>query len=230
MIFRWGVSCLTELHESASEIVETYWKDSRVEFLEFLDSPYGEILQGLFKPFMQYFDSRHAGPGDSFRDFRSLDEVEKTKRALLQLKKIHEFLHKLFPDLFQAFIRQINQEDFEASLFSLLGTCFAHFITQGNRAAAPLSEDEFQLFLERAFEKKGANRVLSGEWKDKFLRGSFSRNEQELLLPLWALVFERLEEELSKLDLSKAIDRRFIASLWLQTIQERKARHAPSRS
>ncbi len=203
IIFRWGVSELARLREAAQKMVELYWKSNIKFLLEFLDSPYEFIFQGLFQALPQCYDAQVKDKISPLRQFRDRQDLERTQRSLAQIERIHEFLAAHFPNLFPRLQVEMSRDESESKLFSLLGTVFAHFSLNEKISTAPLSSKEMSRFLRHAKRDK-----------EKFL-GHFFAKEQELLRPLWALVFQAIEEELGALDPSRPVDPRFVSSLRL---------------
>ena len=205
IIFRWGVSRLMELREGARQTLKTHWRGERESFLEFLDEPYHFIFRGLFlRPLPECFDPEVKDDPYFLRDFKNLEEVEKARRAVLQMDQIHEFLAREFPG-------SLREES--AALFSLLGNLFASFAAGGKISSGPISEKTTLTFIKKGFEPAGPRRILNRGLKEEFLNRFFSNQDQEVLKTLWALVFQRLEEELGGLDPSKGIDPRFVSSI-----------------
>ncbi len=205
IIFRWSVTRLIELRERARKIVESYWKGKREPFLEFLEAPYESIFRGLFHKVPLCYDPKVADDPDQLRDFKDAQDVDKTRRALDQIDRIHEFLGEG--------LRNVHLD--QLTLEPLLATGFARFLVGGKVSFSPLGAKEAAEFLKKAFVTRTSVRLLDPAAKERFLTRSFSPEDQELLRPLWALVFQRLEDEFSRLDLSREIDPRFISSLYL---------------
>jgi hypothetical protein len=205
IIFRWSVTRLVELRERAHRIVERYWKGKREPFLEFLEAPYDSIFRGIFHKVPLCYDPQVSDDPDQLRDFKDAQDVEKTGRALDQIDRIHEFLGDGLQNVHLG----------ELTLQPLLATAFARFLVGGKVSFSPLSAKEAAEFLKKAFISRDSARLLNPAEKERFLTRSFSPEDQELLRPLWALVFQRLEDELGRLDFSKEIDSRFISSLYL---------------
>jgi len=200
LIFRWGVSKILELRDRAQGVAGSHWGGSKKALLEFLEGPYEPLFRGLFQPVPACYDPALSDTVSRLRDFKSLADLERTRQAVLQIEKIHELIlhHGL---------------NFSAPLFSLLGTLFAGFVVHGKNSGLALSEKELGRFLKAAFESRGTRRVLSRVWKEKFLKKFSGEGARGFLTPLWGLVFERLEEELSGLNPDEGVDPRFVSSV-----------------
>lgn len=205
IIFRWGVSQITSLREEAVRVIESNWRGNRKDFIEFLGPPYNSIFQGLFRSLPECYDAEIRENPDSLRDFKDNQDVERIGQAVRQIKKAFQFLRERFPQGFNS--------HHEATLFSLLGATFASATVKGKASVEPLTPSETSSFLKKGFESRGSRRVITNETKEKFLRRFFPAAEQKLLKPLWALVFQRLEEELGGLDPARPVDARFVSSL-----------------
>ena len=221
IIFRWGVSELLGLQASAREILNHHWKGDQEVFFNFLDDPYGPIFKGLFERVPEYFDPEIRDHPDRLRDFKNTEEVERIRNAVLQVKRIHEILAHTSPLLFDRLNLEFRQGDPGASLFSLLGSALASFDLKGKVSTLPLSEGEVRQFLQKGFEHTPSRRILKSDLKDQFLGQFLSKSDQDFLRPLWALVFQRLEEDLGAIDPLKELDRRFVTSLYLAKEKKR---------
>lgn len=214
LIFRWGVTQSLELRDQALQIARDYWQCSWRDLLDFLNEPYEPIFRGLFQTVPEYFEGnsqREAG----HRNFKDSLEIEKTRRAVLQIEKVHHFLAKEFPKTFPQLQSKRREGEEPISLFSLLGNAWVSFILKGKTSLQALAEKEMLLFLKKGFEPKGGRRILNLSQKQKFLDRFFSREDQDLLRSLWALVFQRLEEELGLLHPSRGVDPRFVSMLYI---------------
>ncbi len=214
-IFRWGVSELFSLRDSACEVLDHYWKGDQKIFLDFLNDPYEGIFRGLLEWIPECFDPEVREDPGRLRDFKDLRDLERARSTALQIRRIHEVLEATSPELFHRLNIEVRRDDSEMSLFSLLGSTFVHFVLKGQVSTVPLAEREVRRFLEQGFEGDGPQKVLSPTEKEKFLNRLLSDKDQELLRPLWALVFQRLEEEWGGSDPSRGIDPRFATSLYL---------------
>ena len=216
IVFRWGVTRILELRDEARRIVEIHWGSNRKPFLQFLDSPYEAIFKGLFLTVPQYHDAEILESTDPLRDFKSTNEIEKTRRAVLQIARIHEWFNREWPALIPRLNIEIRRDDSQGTLFSTLGTLFATFIVEGKSSSRALTQKELVQFLKRGFETQGPRRVLAASEKEKFLSRFFPVAEQDLLRPLWGLAFQKLEEELGRVDLAQKIDNHFVTTLCLR--------------
>lgn len=230
-LFRWGVGHLMELRSEALKIAERYWEGDRKGFLEFLDSPYQGIFEGLLRgrrlrasipvDVPACYDESIKGESTPLREFRDRADVERTRRAILQVDYMHAFLSR---QLGQAAVRsgrrlsfsqRLNHStefsDTRRTLFSMASTHFASFVLVGSTHARSLTPDQLRRFLVQAFHREGAHKRLKPECKENFLNRFFGAEEQALLRPMWSAVFDRLEEELGGLGSRRKVDRRYVS-------------------
>lgn len=88
VIFRWGIAILFELRDQAKGIVKQYWKNSDVDFYNFLEAPYDAYCVGLFRKVPQYYDASLKSK-DAYRDFGTLEEVEAVRQIVREIQKRH---------------------------------------------------------------------------------------------------------------------------------------------
>ncbi|MDD5217866.1 MAG: DUF6178 family protein [Candidatus Omnitrophica bacterium] len=212
-IFRLAATRLLEIRDAAHRIVQSYWEKSSDDFLQFLMSPYEFILRGLLLPVPEQYDSSVSDHPHQLRDFKTLGEVERAQLAVRQFERIHAWLRKQFPNLFRELCAEMKVKPEEIRLSTLLGTLFASFVLRGKIDPAPLSPKELDSFFRKAFELRGKRYYLMAALKEKFLGLFPSRDERELLTPLWGLVFQEMEDELGGIQAGSTPDLRYIQSL-----------------
>lgn len=203
-IFRFAMGELVSAHQQAHKIVTMYWQGQEKNLIEFLDEPYGLIFKGLFSKIPQHLDREVKDHPDPLRDFRSLEEIRRVFRTVRQIEIMHKFLQARF---------EWKQPLPSPSLFACLGTAFVSYTLKDHASTHALSTQSLQQFLKEGFESVKGRRILKPENKKKFLDHFFSNKEKEELRPLWALLFEKFEEELGDLDPSHPPEPRFISTL-----------------
>lgn len=213
IIFRFGVTKLLEVKNLAAGTLQIHWKGSAKEFTDLLAVPYEPQFRGVLKVVPEAYDPHALEHPNPLRDFKTLEEIEKTKQAVLQIQAALEWLNHEWPGF-----------PVSIPLFATLGTVFTSFTLWGKIMPRALQIKDVGSFLDKAFEKRGARRFLTSLAKEKFLNHFFTQENQELLRSLWGIVFQELEDEIGRLDLSKAIDARFIASLWVVDEVHKKTR------
>ncbi len=229
-VFRCAVAELFHVRERARKIIDKHWPGEDKYFIEFLGELFGSIFSGILHNIPEYFDPEVKDHADQLRDFKNLEEAGRASRAVLQIESIHGFFIREFASLLPAFNLEAKRGLPRRSLVAVLGTLFVSFTLSGRASFRSLSVSSLQNFLKKGFENRGDSRRLRAEAKEKFLRHFYSASEQELLRPLWALVFERLEEEWKDFDSSRTPDPRFITSLYFSEVNSAEFPRALRRS
>ncbi len=103
-----------------------------------------------------------------------------------------------------------NPGEHQRTLFSYLSTVYVHNVLSKKPSVKGLSEKNVEAFLKIGFAPKGKRKFLIEDQKRAFLLSFLSEEDRSLLLPLWAFVFQELEEELGAL---VKVDRRYISVL-----------------
>lgn len=214
-IFRLACGSLLKLREEAFHLADQYWEGEKKAFIQFLDTPYHEILEGLCQPILPV-SYNPAGEKDEshFHDFSNVQSVERTRSSLQQLNKIFILMQKKYgKNIFKPSI----QKDFTRTLFGFLGTFFAQYVLgqDGKKDFEELAASEVKSLSKKLF-KNGHPSKIDTEVKEGFLVQCFSEEDRNLLRSLWGLVFQEIEEELGHLDLTKKIQPEYIASLWIK--------------
>ncbi len=182
-IFRRAATRLWALRDRASAVIRTFWQSRREAALDGLDGEYGFIFRGLLEEIPQCYDANVTDHVFFLRDFKTLAELERTERAVLQIATA------------LAWLRRSWKKEIQGGVFDLLAAAFARSVLGLKPGAEALSESAGRRFSKEAFEEHLGHRRLVSGVKIKFLRENFSVEDQALLLPLWALVFEELERK-----------------------------------
>jgi len=213
IIFRWGFSLLLELRDEAQGIAREVPDDLQRIFLDFLNEPYGSLLQGLLKTTPVF---PLAGDGkvlEDYRDFRSSADVEWVRKRLSEFCLVYGHFGKELLKGLETISEPVVSGAPAKTFFGFLGTFFAGFVLDGKVSEVCLKKERLPLFLRTAFEDRDGQRVLSRSWKEKFLNAFFSAEEKQTVDGLWKRVFGNLEEELGGLDSLGKIDKRFVSAL-----------------
>ncbi len=213
IIFRWGATAVLTLREEAFEIVRDYWKGERAMFLEFLNPPYGPILKGLLRDLPECYDPQAGEDADFLRDFKAADEIRRIELAVQQIHKVHEILNVHVPDYLQRVAIGKVRETLEPTFFSVLGTLLVNFGLSGKLTSQAVSEKDLREFIKKNFEKNTGRAVLKSDLKQHFQEKMLPAQDRGFMKPLFSLLFENMEEDLSDLDVSAPIDPRFISCL-----------------
>lgn len=213
LIFRWGMTQLLELQAQASGLVSFYWKGAKKECLEFLSDTHENLFLGLLKKVPQFIPIKQVTDLDSLRDFHCLKEVDETRAELAPIEVMHSFLVSQFPNLFHRIIleKKRNSEK-HITLKALMGNLFVSYVLRKKMSVKEISEKEVQEFLNKGFIQADGKKRIKDELRDQFLEKNFTKEQLDVLKPLWQTVFSQIEEEIGGLD-PTALDLRFIASV-----------------
>ncbi|MBI4549319.1 MAG: hypothetical protein HY714_00120 [Candidatus Omnitrophica bacterium] len=213
-IFRWGVRLVHESAAEAASVAADYWKSGRQHLLDFLEEPHHSVFQGLFRPVPLYRDAAVKGKAGPLRDFRSLEEVSRTRKQVREVRAAHDFLAGQFKPLFHRLnlvAGKGGRAGAAVKLTALAGTVFVHFVLEGEPRDEAVKPPALNKFLREAFEPgAGEGRRLKPALKEKFLSRINAAAGSDLRA-FWDSAFDRLEEELARLDPKTKIDPRFVA-------------------
>ena len=106
-------------------------------------------------------------------------------------------------------------EEISGGFFSILGTVFARSVLKLKETALH-TEKQAADFFKIAFTAQAAWLRLQPELKSQFLQTHFSQDDQALLLPVWALVFEGMEHAVEGASAKEAVIR-LRSALWLKS-------------
>ncbi len=215
-VFRSAVTGMLKLREKAEGIIADLWPGTREHFLMFMNPPYQFIFRGILRTVPQCYDSRIISGDFPVRDFRTAQDLERTRVSLDQTRAALGHLVKSFPKIFRGIDFGEEAEQFRLSFFAFLGTVFASAVIGKKTRVAPLEESQLRGFLGKAFDGAAGNRRLSEDLKRGFLESFYRPDELPVVRSLWALVFEGLDEELGRLNPAKKIDARYISTLRLR--------------
>ncbi len=217
-IFRCAMRDMLELKEKALAVVREYWKGNQLGCLEFLNPPYEFVFLGLLRPVPQCFDGEVKENVEPLRDFRRLEDLERAGRSLVEIENIFRALATAFPAAIKTFVEYYDLEG-EISGTTVLGTLFARHILNGKPSFKKLTLKELALFMEKAFDSTGTRRFLRPEFKEAWLRDFAGPADREKLRGFMGFVFEHIEEEFRRLDFSKAVEPKFISSVWIRAAE-----------
>lgn len=219
-IFRWGISLPAALKESLEIILKTYWQGHKIPFFDFLIQPYDKIAQGLMLGVPQYFDFSLKDTADNLRDFKTVADIERIKKSVLQIEKIHGALAASSPKSFSLF--KDGLEDSQVSGLTVLGTLFARFCLDKKPSLAPLSPEKIKVFAENVFEMHGSRPQIKMDLRAGFLTAFHGEKDAPLMSVFWSFVFQEIEDELALLDFEKPFDERFVKCLLIKPTSKPK--------
>lgn len=198
MIFRWGATLTQNLKDGMNVLLRDYWNGEKMRLLNFLMPPYSIVAQGLLRPVPQCYEPAVEKGMFPLRDFRTLQDVERTRKSLAQLEKIHKSLRKDFPEIWKL--------PEEVTGLSALGALFANYLLKGKAAVTPVPVEKVPALIEKMRAK---------ETRAEFLEALYKTQDREGLALFWSFVFEGMEEELAGIDVAQPIDPRFISCVLL---------------
>ncbi len=224
-LFRRALTLHAGMRSDAQRIAREHWHGDEARFLNFLNAPYDHILKGAMRRLPECYDPGHKDEAYPWRDFRNLDELQKAQRAVDQLERLHLLLKKYVPKLFEMLEKEWDEDSADhPTLFSVLGTLLVSWTERGKMTADPLTAEEIRHFWTKAMVPHGSQRRIQAEIKENFLDHWMDAEEQALLMPVWALVFQELEEEIGHVPESGALQMRFLRVF---RVQAKSARLRP---
>ncbi|MBP9865861.1 MAG: hypothetical protein KBC91_05615 [Candidatus Omnitrophica bacterium] len=215
-IFRMAATRIWQVRERATAVTRKYWHSRQDLMLETLDSVYGFIFRGLLEQVPQCYDEMVAENTYHLRDFKTLLEIERAERAVLQIERLHAWLEPQWEIKLPGALDEVKVFSESGGFFSILGTVFARSVLKLKETALPLTEKQAADFFKIAFTAHAAWLRLQPELKSQFLKAHFSQEDQALLLPLWALVFEGMEHAVEGAAPKEAVIR-LRSALWLKS-------------
>ncbi len=205
-IFRFGFGVLDPMRKRVEWLLADYWKGDAEIFFTFLESPYEFILRGLAQPFPLCYDEAVTENVYHHRQFRSRQDVQRASLALEQMECLHGLLNQRVPGLFSRILRGSGLGGAEETLLTLCGNLWVRFVLSGKGKSDRLTRPEVEAFLKLGFEDRAAGRFLKADLKQKFMDEWMSAEERVLLMPFWGIVFQRIQEQMSRLNPEKSME------------------------
>jgi hypothetical protein len=214
-IFRMASSRIWQIRDRATAVTRKYWNSRQDQMLETLDSVYGFIFRGLLEQVPQCYDEAVAENTYHLRDFKTLLELDRAERAVLQIEKLHAWLEPQWEIKLHSALDDVKVFSESGGFFSILGTVFARWVLKLKETALPLTEKQAADFFKASFTAQAAWLRLQPELKSEFLKSHFSTEDQALLLPVWALVFDGMEHAVEGSSAKESVIR-LRSALWLK--------------
>ena len=230
-LFQVGHGLVVRLHHRARAIRALLGGVAGVDLLEPEDAA---LLGGLLRPLPELGTLRppdevdEENPAVACRPFETLSEVRDTEVRLAAIAAAARLLSELgegtlaaIRDRLAAEVAEHQQSDLR--LTSMLATAIAWTVLEGSARLAPLSVQQGQLFLQRAFETTASGRRIAMSLRKALSRSLLATpdlQEAELvgLEDLVERTLDRLDEELGGLDPNAPFEPRFVgAALVLKT-------------
>ncbi|MCB9799490.1 MAG: hypothetical protein H6757_01875 [Candidatus Omnitrophica bacterium] len=214
-LFRMTSTALLDMREQALKIVRNQWQGDQDAFFTALHPVYESILRAVMLKVPEFYDPSVTDHPMHFRDFSTLNEVNRSHAAVGQVAAVNEWLSQTYQlDIFDTYQKL---KDFcpEKHLFVMLATAFARDVLKSKSAKLkPLNTKALKEFKDKAFEQKQGRYFVRQEMKETFLNAHFEEDRRKQILPLWALVFEGLESALEDAA-DEGIEFRLIDVLWI---------------
>ena len=221
-LFQIGFSRVIDIKTLAQEMVRKWWPEWRTRGLVFLEHPQNEIVRGALMRVPQYY-SLASGQDVEFRDFRTMDEVSRTRRVIQQLDTVAYVLfgrlgiprpHDAKPALKHVFAQGIE----DINLRNLMVTGFVHYGLTGEFRIDPIKRDDVKSLFETLLEATPRGKSIRAGSVEQFLewlRGIAGLDSQNWQMAE-AFVRDALkdfEEEISLIASWKDVDPRYVSSL-----------------
>lgn len=216
-IFRVGFGAALELKTSAMKWVKTSWFSSKKLPLSFWTEEWVGVLGGLLIKKPLFFDNYKTG-GSLYRDFSSLDDIEKTRNVLDQIIGIDCILGLMSNDL--ALFLKSSPSRQMLSYKKLILTRWAQTHLGLSPENLPISMTDFILFFRELFKnteepEHAIARRVETKMKSSFLlwlsekTGLTSKELTDKSGQEFDRLFSEIEDELGRVE-EKNLDPRFI--------------------
>jgi len=213
-VFQCGFSSTMLLKRKAEVILKGPWFGSGRENLAFLDSPHGEIFQGLLQKRPAFYRN---GVYEDFRDVEDLKEIEST------LEMVAAATHFIMDQLALS-SQRIKEIDFqnchpnrwqEITLSTIFLTSLANQILRNMFLFEPIQRTQLSILVSSLFEKGDEGQPIVRRelrnWADQFVKSDTREGKRRLSIwRFWDFCFATLEEEYGRITPGKGIDLRFI--------------------
>jgi len=217
-IFRTGFDSVLRLKWKADRWQRASWYHSQEKALTFWDETWMGLLGGLLIDRPKYF--AHSDDGSSYRDFKTLAEIESTARVLDQVMA----LDRLFEQM------TIPAAKISGSSFltykNLLLTLWARSLiampgVDASESAISIPFPTFKPFFKALWMTQGGRRFIGDEKKNSFLKWAAKASNQtsdalsEQLGPVFEALFNEIEAEFASVD-PETLDPRYIHLFLIQ--------------
>jgi hypothetical protein len=173
-LFQIGFSRTADLRTLARAVAARWWPRYREDGFPLLDFPRDEVLSGLLRRVPQYYSLAEGGKID-FRDFETMEEVQRTRLVLEETAVIAEACFDALgipsprastPDLRNVFASGIE----EITLKKLLVTGYIRFSLHERFDISPLSRDDLKAMFGSMIQTGTTGEwVLDRKTVDRFL-------------------------------------------------------------
>jgi len=223
-VFRFAVGRLYKLRDDAHSIVRNNWGGARDNFLEFMDPPFEFIVRGVLERIPLAYDFTVTENVYYHREFQSREDLRRAELALEQISETHRFLNEKTPDSFRKTQKALSLGDSACTFTPVLGTVYASFVLGGVLDSSPLSISEIRNFLKKGFENRAGVLFLREDIKEDFWARFFSAENRTLVTPVWGLVFQRFQEQMSRMDPEAEIESYLLTCLLVKPAKAKAAK------
>lgn len=215
-VFRYALGELYPLRDRTRELIQDEWKGEGEIFFTFLEQPYEFILRGLSEKMPLCYDETVADSLYHHREFSTRQDVSRARRALEQIETLHRFIKRRSPSVFSRILRESGLGGAEETLSALCGTLFVRYVMKQKLSFERLPLNVVGEFLDEAFEEKGAGRYLRTELREQFMKDLLDLEDMDLLMPFWGLVFQKIQEQMSRLKLDKSVEGKLLTCILVE--------------
>lgn len=196
-IFRFGLNHTYAIGSRARALIKRYWKNEKDDLLAFMEAPYDAVMEGLLEKVPRCYDFEVRDNVQHLRDFSNRTDLARADMSIRQMECIHEFLKKHIEQVFVKNALEYDDGEVETPLFESLGTAFVNNVLRKKPSLKLISKKDIQDLISKAFVQKEHGFVLSQTVKDDFLTEYFPGNNQDLVRPIWGILFQQLTEQIN---------------------------------
>jgi hypothetical protein len=220
-LFREGWSVAADLQHRARTLVSSGWASAAPDALDLMDSPIRQRVSGLLEPRPLYFELPDDEGNPRFREFRTVEEMDETRRALDLARAVgHVMVERLGVDVSRVLRDHTGRE--HPPLFStLLLTLMAWNVASGELRLEPLPPDVVADFLRDTASRRTASpdapaRAM-GDLVDRLTEAlGLDPGLAASLLAFGGACLEKLRKECSGLDPGVPVTGRDVSCLLLE--------------
>ncbi len=221
-IFRNGFSLLAQLRRKAQKLAKNEGLTLiSLPKLSLLGSPYLQLLNGLKQRKPKFYIGLEDITLDSYRPFRTLDDVKIAEEALDYIAFLPHFFFEYLPIERQAIRELATNIAFphdiqEIEFFHIFLTALAHFYLYNTFEVYPLSPEEIQMFQNKIFIREGEPPYpIDPDFKERVLQALMklpiqSPDETQFLQRFLNEMWHKLHEEAAYIQKDQKLDPRFI--------------------
>lgn len=211
-VFRYALSELHPLRDRVRALIRSEWKGEAEIFFSFLEPPYEFIFRGLAEKTPLCFDENASDSLYHHREFAGRQDLERARWSVEQIETMHRFIRRRSPSIFSNILRSAGLGGAEETLMSLCGNLLVRFGAGAKLSMDPVSEEQLDFFLREAFQ----DRILKADVRERFLESLIDAEEKTLMLPFWGLVFQKVQEQLSRLTPGRAVEGELLTCIRIQ--------------